>query len=89
MVSVELGGLDESHDHGGSLTCAQGAGEQPIRSAQSHRADSVFDVIVVDRQIAVRSLPTRAVQSLLPGRKSTTGLVCTISEYHRRIYRLT
>lgn len=51
-MTVELGGLDEAHDVGGTLACAQGAGKQPIRSPEEHRPDSVFEVVVVYGQIA-------------------------------------
>ena len=30
IVAVELGGLDQAHDHGGALAGAQGAGEEPV-----------------------------------------------------------
>src|SRR5579871_2092050 len=53
VVSVEFGGLDQAHDDGGALTGAQGACEQPVRTAECHGADTVFDVVVVYRQIAI------------------------------------
>src|ERR1700690_3102280 len=52
-MSVELGGLDETHDVRGTLTGAKGTREGPVRSPQGHWPDSVLDMIVVDRQIAI------------------------------------
>src|SRR5580692_9580837 len=52
-MSVQLCGLDQANDGGGPLAGAQGAGEEPVGPSQGHRADAVFDVIVVDRQIAI------------------------------------
>jgi hypothetical protein len=48
IVTVEPGGLDEAHNSGGTLTGAQGPGEEPVGSAEGHRPDAVFDVVVVD-----------------------------------------
>ena len=53
IVAVELGRLDQAHDDGSSLTSTQRAGEEPVGPAEGDRADSVLDVVVVDRQIAV------------------------------------
>ena len=53
IMSIELGGLDEAHDVGGALSGTKGSGKEPVRSAQGHGPDSVLDVIVVDRQIAI------------------------------------
>src|SRR5665213_3937061 len=38
IVSVELGGLDQAHDDSGTLPGAQGAGEEPVRTTNSHHA---------------------------------------------------
>ena len=51
IVSVEFGGLYETHDVGGALASAQGPAEQPIRSSEGNWPDSVFDM--VDGQVAV------------------------------------
>jgi len=48
IVAIELGGLDQAHDHGRTASCAQRAGEQPVGSSQRDRADSVLDPVVVD-----------------------------------------
>src|SRR5438309_5684124 len=53
IVSVELGRLDEAHDGGGTLASAQRSRKEPVAAAERDRADAVFDVIVVDRQIAI------------------------------------
>ena len=53
IVAVELRRLDQAHDGGGSLAGAQRSRKEPVASTKRHRADSVFDVIVVDRQIAI------------------------------------
>jgi len=45
--------LDQAHDDGGALTGTQGAGKEPVGSAEGDWADSILDVVVVDRQIAV------------------------------------
>ncbi len=46
-------GTSEAHDVGGALSSTKGSGEEPVRSAQGHWPDSVLDMIVVDRQIAI------------------------------------
>lgn len=56
VLSVELGGLDETHDVGRSLTGTLGSGKEPVVSAQCYRPDPVFDVDIVDRQIALLEL---------------------------------
>jgi len=53
VLSVELGGLDETHDVGRSLTGTLGSGKEPVVSAQCYRPDPAFDVDIVDRQIAL------------------------------------
>jgi hypothetical protein len=35
-VSVELGGLDQAHDHGGALAGPKASGEQPIAPAEGN-----------------------------------------------------
>jgi hypothetical protein len=50
--TIEFGGAEQSLNDGGSLTCPFRAGEQPILFARGHRANAVFDRIIVDRQIA-------------------------------------
>jgi hypothetical protein len=53
VVSVELGRLDQAHNGGSTLTGAKRPGEQPVGSAQSHRPDPVFEMIVVNWQLAI------------------------------------
>jgi hypothetical protein len=53
IVSVELCGLNQAHDGSCALAGAERSGEEPVTSAERDRADAVFDVIVVDRQIAI------------------------------------
>ena len=52
-MPVELGGLYQAHDRRGALSCAQRASEEPVAPAEGHWPDSIFDMIVVDRQFAV------------------------------------
>jgi hypothetical protein len=52
-MSVELRGLDQAHDGGGALTGAQRTGEEPVGSSEGNRPDSIFDMVIVDRQIAI------------------------------------
>ena len=56
IMSIEFGRLDEAHDVSGALTGTQRAREQLVRSAKSNRPDSILDMIVVDRQIALKPL---------------------------------
>jgi hypothetical protein len=53
IVSVEFHGLDQAHDGGGPLAGAERSCKEPITSAERHRADAIFDMIVVDWQIAI------------------------------------
>jgi hypothetical protein len=46
VVPVEFGSLDQAHDRRGTLAGAQRSGEEPVRSAECHRSDSVFDMVV-------------------------------------------
>jgi hypothetical protein len=47
IVAIEFSRLDQTHDDSGTLTRTQGAGEEPVRSPESNRSDSVFHVVVV------------------------------------------
>lgn len=46
IVTVELGGLDQAHDHRGALTGAQGSSVQPVGSTESDGTDAVLETVV-------------------------------------------
>ena len=53
IVLVEFGRLDEAHHDSGALASAKGSGKEPVVAAQGHWPDTVLEMVVVDRQIAI------------------------------------
>src|ERR1700676_4206558 len=53
IMSIELRGLDQTHDGGCALTGAKRSSEEPVVAAECYRPDPVFDMVVVDRQLAI------------------------------------
>ena len=47
VVSVELRGLDQTHDVGCAFASTQGAGKQPVRPSEGNRSDAVLHMIVI------------------------------------------
>ena len=86
IVSIELCGLDQAHHGGSALPGAQGSGEEPVVSAERHGADPVFNMIVVDRQIAIFDVAseccpaTQAVVDCFARRRTVWYLVTLSSE---------
>src|SRR5208337_903326 len=86
IVPVELGGLDKTHHGGGALTGAKRSGKEPVRSSQSDWPDSVFDMVVVDGQLAIievadQGRPTsQAVLDGFPCRRAIRDLAALAGE---------
>src|SRR5665213_3696742 len=54
FVPAELGRLQQAHDDGGPLAGQLAADEEPIFASEGPRPNSVLDVVIVDRHIAVK-----------------------------------
>ena len=75
IVPVHARRLDKAHDSRRSLARAQATGEQPVRSAKGNGPDSIFDPVVIGRQLRVidksrerRPAPEAVVQRFGGGR---------------------
>ncbi len=53
VVPVELGGLNQAHNHRRTLPGELAAGEQPSLSSDRPRADLVFKVVVIECDVPV------------------------------------
>src|SRR3979490_3010588 len=86
IMSVELRGLDQAHNGGGTLTGAKRSGEEPVRSSQSDWPDPVFDMVVIDWQLAIievadQARPTsQAVLDGFPCRRAIRDLAALAGE---------
>ena len=86
IMSVELRGLDQAHDGGGTLTSAQGPGEEPVGSPKGHWPNSVFDMVVVNGQLAIievtdqRGPTSQAVVDGFPCRRAIRNLAALAGE---------
>jgi hypothetical protein len=84
IVSIELGGLDEAHDGGGTLTGTQRSGKEPVGSPKGHRPYSVFDMVVVDcfpRRRAIGGLAAKTAPDEwinCDSERAATAAVCTL-----------
>ena len=53
IMPIELGGLNQRHDDCGPLARSQRACKQPVRAANGHRPDLLFDMIVIHWQLPI------------------------------------
>src|ERR1019366_4246158 len=59
FVPVELGRLQQAHDDSRPLAGQLAADEQPVAATKSPGPNSVLDVVVIDRHIAVEQVSTQ------------------------------
>ena len=53
IVAIELGGLDQAHDGGGTFSGAQAAGKEPVLAAERDGPDTILDPVVIDGHLPV------------------------------------